>query len=851
MTPPVWRRARLLGGLACVVALAGCGGPAAPSATAAKQTLTVEAWSGVGPTLRVPGAVIHPSPTAHGLPRAWIPLARIVPEGATVARGEALAELDAEVVRIWADRDRYQLVEQGASGALERLNSQRRKADLQLRRADLISQRGVLIAEIAATARRDGEQVDVARLELANAEASAARSAEVAMRTRELVAGGWASRTELLRAESAAAIARAEVELPRLRLDLAAHGTLTVTRRRKEFDLARLDADLAGVEAQIAALGDDEVRGKRDGQRDLLRLERGARQWEAIAAAPAVRAGADGVVRYRDAGVRAGAKLPLAPFAYVLDQPRLVVEVELPDRWRGLVRVAAADDAGAGRAAIMVPALGRRLAARVIAIAAAPESSSDGTGRIFRCQLGVLAPEPGLKPGMAAEAIFTLDAGAALAVVPTWCIADLREPTVELVDGTRRRIEGWQIGHRFVVLAGLTPGERIAVRDAPAAGGLRVVGVLAPERSQPIRIAENGRWGSGWELTEVVGDGAPVAAGEVVARLAKIGWNNEIEELRIELEVAEMRAAGALAQARSDAETTIAQAVSTWRQSLQGAERARLDLAVAAIDVDGTEPVVAAVADLVRAEVRAQQAAARLAELDDAIAASATSAHDLRARRLAVATAGLDLTAARLGAVGARRGLDYLALREAQATERDAEERVDLDRAAYSIARLAAQQRLAQAQLAWRSDDKRQRSNRSQAAGEAIRAPLAGRVFHRPRPDGRPLRVGDRVEVADPFLIPLGNRRRFTVELPARFYGRFTAGDVLPFVVPALGHAARDGTVEAVAAWFADPADARAERAVRGTVGASEKIFLLTIGFALTDDELDRAPPGATAYVDL
>ena len=850
MTSPLWRRARLPGGIACVLALAACGDPAAPT-PAAKQTLTVAALTGSGPTLRVTGTVVHPSPAPHGLPRPWIPLTRIVPEGATVVRDEALAELDADVIRMWADRDRYQLVEQGAMGALDRLKGQRRQADLSERRTQLIGQRCVLIAEIAATARRDGEQVVVARLELANAEAAAKRTAEVAARTRVLAAGGWTSRGELVRAEGAAAIARADVDLPRLRLDLAAHGTLSITRRRKGFDLAKLEADLAGVEAQIAALGDGEMRDNRDRQRDLMRLERGALAWETIAADPTVRASASGVVRYRDAGVGPGAKLPLAPFAYVLDQPQLLIEVELPDRWRGLVRVAAADDTAAGQAGIVVAALGRRLGARVVSIAAAPEPATDGTGRVFRCRLALLAPDPGLQPGMAAEVAFAFDASAALAVVPTWCVADLRQPTVELADGSRRAIEGWQVGHRFVVLAGLTPGERIAVRDAPATGGTRLVGVLAPERSQPIRIAESGRWGSGWELTEVVGDGALVAAGDIVARLAKVGRGDDVEALRLELEVSELRAAAALAQARSDAETGTAQALSTWRQSLQAAERARLDLAVAAIDVDGTEPVAAAVAALARNQVRAQQASSSLAELDDAIAASGASAHDLRARRLALAKAELDLTAANHGAVGARRGLDYLALREAQAAEREADAQVELNRAAYSIARLAAQQRLAQAQLAWRSEDKRLRSNRSQAAGEVIRAPIAGRVFHRPRNDGRPLRIGDWIEVADPFLIPLGNRRRFTLEVPARFYGRVAAGDALSFVVPALGRGPRRGTVEAVAAWFADAVDARAERAVRGTVGASEKIFQLTVGFELSADEIDQAPPGATAYVDL
>lgn len=850
MTARLRRHARL--GLVVLAALAGCGAPDdAPAPGAARRTLVVERWSGVAPSLRVAGTVVHPSPAPLVLPRAWIPLARIAPEGATVAGGEPVAELDVETVRRWADRDRYQLAEEAAAGARDLLAAQRRRVELLKRRDDLLGQRGVLEAEIAATARRDREQIDVARLELANAEAAAARAAEVAQRTRALAADGWASRAELVRAEGAAALARADVDLPRLRLDLAEHGTMTITRRRKEIDLAKLTAELAGVDAQIAALGDDEARARRSGQRDLLRLERGARQWQEIIADPAVRADVDGVVRYRDAEVAAGAKRSTAPFAYVLDQPRLLIEVELPDRWRGLVRVAGDRDPAAGLAEIHVPALGRRLPARVVAIATAPEPAADGTGRVFRCQLAPQSPEPGLMPGMAAEAAFLLDASTALAVVPTWCIADLREPTVELTDGSRRRIEGWQAGNRFVVLAGLAPGDRLAVRDAPAPGGTRAVGVLAPERFQPIRIADGGRRGGGWELTEVVGDGTRVAAGDLVARLVKVGWGSDLEEVRLALEIAELRAAGALAQARSDAETGIANALSTWRQSLQAAERARFDLGVAGLGVAGTEPVVAAEADLARAEVRARQAAARLAELDDPVAARSASAHDLRARRLAVAKAGLDLTSARLGAVAARRGLDHLALREARAVERDADERVALDRAAYSIARLAAQQRLAQAQLAWRSEEDRQRWNRAQAAGEAVHAPLAGRVFHRPRPDGRPLRVGDRVDAPEPFLIPLGSGRRFTVEVPARYYGRIAAGDTIPFVVPALGRGARAGTVLAVAAWFADPADARAERAIRGTVGATEKVFLLTIGFELSADELDQAPPGATAYVDL
>jgi hypothetical protein len=378
---------------------------------------------------------------------------------------------------------------------------------------------------------------------------------------------------------------------------------------------------------------------------------------------------------------------------------------------------------------------------------------------------------------------------------------------------------------------------------------VRATGTLDLARFLPLRTASGPRWDAGWELVEMVDDGAMVKAGDVVAKLAKVG-SGDINDSRIDAEIAEVVAAARLDQARSDAAAALASALAAWRTATQSAEGARLELYIDLLGGSTTAQVASAAA-VARAEVGERQARTAADELDAPGAGSAYAADDAQRRRTKLAQAKLALLRAQLEATAAQRNADHATITAARAAVLDSEGDLDAARGDYLIARLQGQQQIAAAQLAWRDEHARQKNNREQAAGEAIRAPRDGQVFHRSDQGGKPLRLGDRVEGREAFIMPVDDQRILEVEVPARFYGRFAVNSAVPVMVPALGAAPRPATVVAVAAYFADPSGAAEERISHGSVGVPERVFRLTLGLDLTPEEALRAPPGSTAYVDL
>jgi hypothetical protein len=99
--------------------------------------------------------------------------------------------------------------------------------------------------------------------------------------------------------------------------------------------------------------------------------------------------------------------------------------------------------------------------------------------------------------------------------------------------------------------------------------------------------------------------------------------------------------------------------------------------------------------------------------------------------------------------------------------------------------------------------------------------------------------------------MPVGPARQFTVEVPARFYGRFAPGQAVPCLVPSLGHGTINGRVLRVAAWFHAPSLPSARGAAPTTALGTEKVFGLTVALDFDDAQGERVPPGATASIDL
>jgi hypothetical protein len=437
-----------------------------------------------------------------------------------------------------------------------------------------------------------------------------------------------------------------------------------------------------------------------------------------------------------------------------------------------------------------------------------------------------------------------------LAVIPTWVLNDRLHPAVRLRDGTRRELDAVVVGRQTVVFSGIAPGDVLTTGDLPPPGVIRLAGTLDPAHFLPLRVASGQqRWDGGWELIDMLPDGAEVKAGSVVATLAKVGWG-DVNEFRIDADVAEMMAAARLAQARADALASLAGALSDWRAATQAAERARLDLHIALLEGSDSRQVASAAA-VVRAEVALRRAHTAAEELSAPGGSTAYSTDERERRRNELARAEQAVRRAVIEATAARRSTDHVIVVQARAGVLDSEDDLDDQRGKYLIARLQGQQQVAGAQLAWRDEHARQKGNREQATGETLRAPRDGRVFQRPDQQGRLVRIGDRLEGREAFIMPLDDRRILEVEVPARFYNRFTVGSTVPVTVPTLGQEPRVATVVAVAAYFADPVGAKDERTSHGSVGVPERVFRLSMEIELTADDARRAPPGSTAYVDL
>ena len=845
-----------------LVAVAGCG--KAPESGPDLDVYVVPALASDHLDLVLDGHITDPDEVGHALPIAWVPPLWLVDEGTAVKRGQKLATLDTDILDLWSQDPLRQIIEQRAQLLDQRLKTASDLATLEDQQADLEADLGATEAAMVTADIQDARALDIARIGAAAAVREAAEAAARAAKFHELAAAGHASAVAVADADDRATEAAAAVGPAQARLTMAdgdhnglLRASLAIARKRLLAELGRPEsatgaapADLsasseAGVAADLAAVRAVQEKQETLGSEGLANLERDQKKRQDVIDHPQIDAQGTGFVRFRDSSVRPGAKLGAASFIFVLDPGDLVARFVLPERWRGLVRAAAPDDPSSGHAEITIGGLGgTRIPGQVTALAAA--AIGDHGGRGFTCTVHLARPDPGLRAGMGLSCALALPLGAALATVPTWCIGDLRHPRVQLDGGKWQDLDGYSAGATFVVLSGLAPGARIRLpAAAPAAGGMRVTGVIEAMESAPVRLSSGG-----WELLEMVPDGTLVHRGEPIAKLSKSNDWKDLAGFQFADTYGAAQANADLAIARLNAERDRAHALLAWQEAAADAAKARIDV-LTLRNRDDSAVVADAQADLIKATVAAGAAARAAAAASDPASALGMARNSILSAQVEAQATDLARKRAQLALVGQQRGVDLLALEDAEAAWHDAVDAAGDARAAYSTAVVAADAALARAHLAWRDALERHRRDREAAADAVVVAPRDGRVYQRLIDGERPLEIGMEVDTAEPFTMPVGPGRMFTVEVPARFYGRFAVAQQIPCVVPSLGHGTINGRVLRVAAWFHAPSMPSLRGAAPTAALGTEKVFGLTVALDLDAAQGERVPPGATASIDL
>jgi multidrug efflux pump subunit AcrA (membrane-fusion protein) len=834
----------------CAALIAGCGKASAPAAAGAApdDACVARELHGGRLALAIDGIIDNREPVPHSLPMPWIPIRAIAPDGGEVREGDPLVTLDAQMLEWWREDNRWGLEESRRTLALSELQGRDQLAALELRRGDLEANQRTLQAAIAATRARDEQQLAIARLAAGDANAKLDAATAAFARVDELHRAGHAEESDFAQARDARDLAEAATRQPRAELEFVEHDTASVTRQRLQLELAKVEEELHGVDGNGGVVADvRELRSRQEAQErisgeDLARREMDDRRRREVIEGPVIAARASGTVRYRDGEVRVGAKLGAASFVFVLGTSETIVAFQIPEALRRLIRPDAEDG---GRVEARIDALGATLSGRILSVAAVPTAQSADARRTFACVARFDEGEgqqrllDRLRPGMRARLAIDVPIAAGAAVVPLWRIGDAARPRARMESGEERELDGFVVGPDFIATSGLHPGERLA-GDVPSAAKprLRLSGVVEAQRYEPVRLASGG-----WELTEVVPDGARVEQGQVLARLSKSVTWVDVGAAAFSIEYGTAKARAAYDVARIDAEDALEKALLAWHEAAVDATRARLERLVADWSEDSSG-AAAAEAALSSAEVAYRRAERAAQGLDDPEAQQAWSRNDIASRRLDLELAAIGLDRARLAAAAKRRERDWLAQQDSYAAVEAADANAVAARSGCSAARAGMQAALSTAQVVLRQALDSQRRTRADIADEVVLAPRSGRVYHRLQWGWKPLAIGDTIWATELFAMPIGAGRKFSIEVPARLYRRFAVGQHVSFALPALSPEPREGTVLAVAAYFTRSAHAKAN-------DDDEKVFLLTVGFELPEADLDRAPVGTIAYVDL
>lgn len=796
-----------------------------------------QAWDGRPVTVTITGVVDHLRPIPHAVTRPWIPVEAVVDQGSHVEAGTMLARLEVGVAQDWVEDEIRGGEEREADAERSALHSAGSEAALVERIADLRGRLEVNRASEAAAKAKDEQILAIAREELAQAERALAAARREHTRIAALADTGAVSQRALLDASNRLALAESEVEAPRLALEIQETTTNAIARYRLRLEGAELSQQLAGAEAELAALRDGQSRAGRLDAWDVERRRQRVDDLNQIIAEPEITATAEGVVRHQDPSFGVGSKPGSDPFTFVLDVTGLVVRARIRDRWRPWLDGA--------EVSIERTSDGRVLPGRIAAVAAQPEPAADGTGQEFQVLIAPMGDRASLLPGESCRCRIRLDLGDGppLAVIPAWRIADRRHPQVRLADGSIRDLDGLFASERFLVFAGLEPGERLTSVPEEATGRLRLSGIVEARRFHPIRLLSTSHR-DGWVLRWMLPDGSQVEAGDEVARLSFAGWGDPADR-KFSVDYADLEAEARLIREQSEVSAALGRATAAWRVALVEAQRRSFEVQV--LHLESSDPeLFTRRAAIVRAENDLHRAEDLLAELADPAVADSVSTNEAERRRLDRDQARFRLLRAQLAEVALRRSDSHLDRIEARAAAEDADAELQRLRADYVRERLEGQAKIFRAAFDRRRGNERTNRDRARVEGESLRAPIAGQVFQRPRRDGRLLRVGDYIDVEEPMLIPVGEERKVVLEVPAHRVDDLSEGQSLNLWIPALDRRPREGRIASIAR-----AVVRSATAEPGDTGLGSRVVPVTVVFILSADELARVPLGSTVHVDL
>lgn len=822
---------------ALVLALAACSAPLPPPTDpAALVQVTARPAPAEGLPVRLRGTLQHRSPLGHAPPLDWMPIAWVSPEGGWVETGDRLMLFDPFLVRTWLENDRWNLESARSEVERQRLEGEGRLADLRARRAELTAELVSARAWQDASERRDQVGLRVAEF----ASQRALRALAVAeQRMAQLAATPGSPEIERLHARAELAQRRASATAARLALATARRGAADDLRERMRIWVERCETGLAaaggGIEAELALAEIQAANQVAQATEALRRLEEVAALRAAAIADPELRSATAGLVQHRDGAVRRGDKRPARDLISVLPPGGMAAFIGLPERLRDQIAPWHPGAPGTGRVRIR-PDLSedRVIPGRILSIGAVPTGTPGK--RSFPAVVAIDGADGDLRPGMGCSVEIMVGAGTGGVVVPSFAVRP-GPPAQVATPGGGRQVEALFCDDGALVLRGLLPGEPIlpwsSGPDGPS--GLRLSGSLRAARFHPLRLNSGG-----WDVVEVIEDGAQVEAGAVVAILAPNGVGVDLDQIRSELAWWRERAHATRTLSRLQARLEADRALLDLR-------RARLDTravavaedpALAAPDAGGRILAGAAcqVAELALAEARLRSAA-----LDDPATQAATPALEAAALRAQVEVASIRLDLARLRFAQVRRTTDGLAAWRRRESVLVALDKEAVAATAWQLAREGSLRAWLRSESVFGRSGREARRNRELLADAVIVAPVAGRVFHRA---GKPIVAGSSLDTQEPFFIPIGTERRLDLELPVRCAGRFRPGDQVPVVVPGLGGAPRSGRILTVGTIYGPSASARAG------LGA-EQVTNLVLSLDLSEADAERALPGMTAWIEL
>ena len=556
------------------------------------------------------------------------------------------------------------------------------------------------------------------------------------------------------------------------------------------------------------------------------------------------------------------------PIVWTVDPGRMRLNVRLPQDLAALLtkpgeRPVPRDPAGRTRHAMAISELrwqsgdGRSGSATVSSVVDKPvdarrtawgwadSDANDLRGLIWREVHLVPKETLPLRSRLAAEVSGTATAPAGTAVLPAHLVASRPDGfLIQEFGQPPRRVPAVRAGERWVVLEGVTPGQRLVppAGDAPV-DPLRgpFPGEVIAGTSTPVVLSR--AWG---RIKTIVTDGSDVAAGAIIATL----YNPNLEQNRERMTREKSRARQDARIAAENSRTRTIETSDNRRQRVDGERKARLDLD----DIRRGDPVAATLAAQA-ADAADTEAVWTIGLKDRLETLLAPDPGQRSAAQSAAALAVVSGTRGELEAALAARSISLAGMSSAEESWRAAARALDLGDGDDRLARDDNQRNRLQARLRLREALRGGWFEREFNAIREVRAPVAGRIWLKNAWDegrGRWARlvvdatVWQGVALAE-IVDPL--KPSFRAELPEALYPRLVEGSAVRLAFAHLGGLAVDGTVKLRSALIEISRDERSGEALR--IGATRRVFTATITFQVPDGLGDAFDPGQTGTVEL